>query len=218
LAQNDIKRASSINPIYGSSLPIEDKIVYCENVYAAHGLTPLYRMTSFAQPPWLDETLERHGYERFERDLCMSASQREPLPPEREDLRFERPHLDCWLDLVAEMRGLTQERRDAERSRLFESTLPGFAVVARLENEVVGCGLVRVEDDYGGIFDMAMLTSRRGESIGQATCSHLVQIARQHGADRAWLSVLEDNAPAIRLYEKLGFAPVYDYWYRIKRR
>jgi len=174
-------------------------------------------MTSFAQPPTLDEALERDGYERFERSLCMSVSLHQPPPPARDDLRFERPHLDRWIELVAEMRGLTPERRQAERDRLFEGTLPGFAVVAWLGKEVVGCGLVMVEDDYGGIFDMATLASRRGEGIGLATCTQLMRIARQHGADRAWLSVVADNAPALRLYEKLGFAPVYDYWYRIKQ-
>jgi N-acetylglutamate synthase len=217
LAQNDVKRASSINPIYGSSLPVEEKIAHCERVYGEHGLPPLYRMTPMAKPASLDETLARHGYERFERSLCMSASLREPLPPARDDLHFERPHLDRWLDLVAKMRGLTAERRQSERERLFESTLPGFAVAARLDEECVGCGLVMVEDDYGGIFDMTTVATRRGEGIGQATCSHLMQIARQHGAERAWLSVLADNAPAVHLYEKLGFAPIYDYWYRIKR-
>lgn len=39
-APNDVKRASSINPIYGSSLPVDDKIAHCENLYAAHGLPP----------------------------------------------------------------------------------------------------------------------------------------------------------------------------------
>jgi ribosomal protein S18 acetylase RimI-like enzyme len=50
-----------------------------------------------------------------------------------------------------------------------------------------------------------------------ATSVHLLRLARQRGAERAWLSVVADNAPALRLYEKLGFSPVYDYWYRIKR-
>lgn len=218
LARDDVKRASSVNPNYGSSLPLDEKIAHCERVYAGHGLPPLYRMTSFAKPESLDEALQRHGYERFERSLCLSASLHQPLPPGRDGLRFERPHLDSWLDLVSEMRGLTPQRRRAERERLFESTLPGFTVVAYLEDEAVGCGLVMVEDDYGGIFDVATVASRRREGIGLATCVHLMQIARQHGADRAWLSVVADNAPALRLYEKLGFAAVYDYWYRIKRR
>jgi hypothetical protein len=37
LARDDVKRASSVNPAYGSSLPLEEKIAHCERVYAEHG-------------------------------------------------------------------------------------------------------------------------------------------------------------------------------------
>jgi ribosomal protein S18 acetylase RimI-like enzyme len=217
LAQNDVKRASSINPVYGSSMPLDEKIAHCERVYAEHGLPPLYRLTPFSQPASLDEALEQHGYERFERSLCMSAALDAPLPATREDLRFERPHLDAWLEFVAELRGLSPERCAAERERLFESTLPGFAITTWLGDELVGCGLLMVEDDYGGIFDLATVRSRRNEGIGAATTAYLMGLGRQHGAERAWLSVVADNVAAVHLYEKLGFAPVSEYWYRIKR-
>jgi len=217
LAHNDVKRASSINPAFGSTLPLEEKIEHCERVYGENGMPPLYRLSDLSKPASLDAELERRGYGRFERSLVMSMPLGAPLPPTRTDLRFEQPQLDRWLDLVSAMRGLTPERQRAERERLFESTLPGFAVVAWLGDEAVACGLVMIEEDYAGLFDLATLKGHRREGIGLATCVHLLHLARQRGAERAWLSVVADNAPALRLYEKLGFAPVYDYWYRIKR-
>ena len=39
------KRARSVNPNFGSSLPLPGKIAYCENIYAQHGLPTLFRMT-----------------------------------------------------------------------------------------------------------------------------------------------------------------------------
>jgi ribosomal protein S18 acetylase RimI-like enzyme len=216
LAPNDVKRASSVNPIYGSTLPLEEKIAHCEHIYAEHSLPPLFRLTPFAQPASLEETLAAHGYEWFERSVSMTAALGASSPETRSDLRFERSHLDGWTEVAAEIRGLTPTRREAERARLFESTLPDFAVVAYDGGEVVGCGLMMIDDDYAGLFDIETVETRRREGIGLALCAYLLRLARQNGAERAWLSVVADNATALRLYEKLGFAPVYDYWYRIK--
>jgi ribosomal protein S18 acetylase RimI-like enzyme len=147
----------------------------------------------------------------------MTAPLDATLPEPRADLRFEQPSLDRWLETVSEMRGLTPQRRQAEQERLFECTLPGFTVVAYDGDKAVGCGLVMVEEDYAGLFDIATAESRRRQGIGLATCVHLMRLGRLQGAERAWLSVVDDNAAAPRLYEGLGFAPVYDYWYRTRR-
>lgn len=45
---------------------------------------------------------------------------------------------------------------------------------------------------------------RRG-GYGQAILEHALGVARRHGAARAVLHVLEDNLPAKRLYESMGF-------------
>src|SRR5262245_41866370 len=60
------KRARSVNPHFGSSLPLETKIDHCEAIYAHHGLPALFRITPFRQPPSLDTTLERRGYVAFD--------------------------------------------------------------------------------------------------------------------------------------------------------
>jgi GNAT superfamily N-acetyltransferase len=214
LARDDVKRASSVNAAYGSSLPLDQKIEHCERVYAEQGLPVIFRLTPFSRPAGLDDALAARGYERFERSLCMSAPLNAALPAVRDDLRFERPHLSTWLEIAAGLRGLSEERRQAEYGRLFESTLPGFSLTARLGDEPVACGLVMVEDDYAGLFDVCTAAQHRGCGVGTALSAELMRTARLHGARRAWLSVLDDNAAALRVYEKLGFEPVYDYWYR----
>jgi hypothetical protein len=57
------RRANSITPLGRSHLPIADKLVTCERLYAERGLPPIFRLTPFA-PADLDEILERRGYRR----------------------------------------------------------------------------------------------------------------------------------------------------------
>jgi ribosomal protein S18 acetylase RimI-like enzyme len=44
----------------------------------------------------------------------------------------------------------------------------------------------------------------------------LLSWGQEGGAESAYLQVMRDNGPAIRLYEKLGFEEIYPYWYRVK--
>jgi GNAT superfamily N-acetyltransferase len=215
-SRDDAKRSRSVNPIYGSSRPLSEKIAHCESLYAQRGMPALFRLTPFAKPPDLDQALAERGYEQVETSLVMYADLHGPLPNVRADLRFERPHLSKWLDLAAVMRGLSPQRKQAEYERLFEGTLPGFAVLAFLGDTPVACGLTIVEEDYAGLFDICTPGDYRNQGIATALCAHLMQTARLHGADRCWLSVVVDNASALRVYEKLGFSPVFEYWYRAR--
>jgi N-acetylglutamate synthase len=215
-SRDDAKRARSVNPIYGSSRPLPEKIAYCASLYAERSMPSIFRLTPFAKPPGLDQALAQQGYERIDTSVVMSADLHGPLPNVRSDLHFERPHLVKWLDLATVMRGLSPQRKQAEYQRLFEGTLPGFAVIAFLGETPVSCGLTMVEEDYAGLFDVCTLDEYRNQGIGTALCAHLMQTARLHGADRCWLSVVADDVAALRVYEKLGFSPVYEYWYRAR--
>src|ERR1700746_2508187 len=70
------KRARSVNPHFGSTLPLPGKIAFCAAPYAQHALPPLFRITPFVQPPDLDEVLARAGYVAFDDTLVLAT----PLP------------------------------------------------------------------------------------------------------------------------------------------
>ena len=63
-AQGYTKRANSVNPLYGSSLDVIEKVDICEELYAARGLPSVFRLTPFSSPTDLDQVLESQGYRK----------------------------------------------------------------------------------------------------------------------------------------------------------
>jgi ribosomal protein S18 acetylase RimI-like enzyme len=58
------------------------------------------------------------------------------------------------------------------------------------------------------IHDLAVLPGQRGRGIGHALLAAAEADARGEGCCKLTLEVLEDNAPARRLYERFGFRDV----------
>ena len=72
-----------------------------------------------------------------------------------------------------------------------------------------------LKGDLVGLFDLVTGPNVRRKGHGTSLISRLLEWGGAHGADRAYLQVVQSNAPAIHLYEQLGFQSVYEYWYRI---
>ena len=57
------------------------------------------------------------------------------------------------------------------------------------------------------IHDIAVLPAHRGQGVGQALLAAAEAHARARGCCKLTLEVLTGNAPALRSYERFGFAP-----------
>src|SRR4051812_28687177 len=55
------RRANSVNPLYPSTLGINQKISACEQFYGRHGLNTVFKMTA-QSTPGLDALLAEQGY------------------------------------------------------------------------------------------------------------------------------------------------------------
>ena len=56
------------------------------------------------------------------------------------------------------------------------------------------------------IHDVAVLPSHRGQRVGEQMLALVGEIARERGACKLTLEVLQGNASAIKLYERVGFS------------
>lgn len=56
------------------------------------------------------------------------------------------------------------------------------------------------------VHDVVVLDSHRGRGIAEAMLVEVERLARERGACKLTLEVLSGNGPAMRLYERVGFA------------
>ncbi len=70
---------------------------------------------------------------------------------------------------------------------------------------VIGYGLVSVAADEAHVLNVCIAPERQGRGLGRVLLRALVQLARDHGAVRAFLEVRPSNPGAIALYHSEGF-------------
>ena len=207
------KRARSVNAVYPSRLPLDEKIAYCERLYGAAGIPTLFRITPFVQPGDLDAELERRGFSaRFEPTSVQSAA----IGAGNGQGGARPMELATWVDAVGELRGSPPEQRRAHRMRLEGTPLPRRSLAIQEDGRVVATGLVIVEDDCAGLFDIVTHEGSRRRGHARSLVQSLLAAGRELGAKHAYLQVEGGNEPALRLYRQFGFEERYVYWYRAR--
>ena len=208
------RRARSVNAHFGSTLPLAQKIAYCERLYRARDLPVLFRMTPFVHPANLGEELAARGYEAFDPTFV----QVRPLahPPEPRDcdgIEIETPGIDAFADAVALLQDSTREQRDAYYERMANTPQPSRYLMAQRDGRAVGVGTVMHEDGLAGVFSMATSPEMRQRGVASALLARLLTWAWEHGASHAYLQVDSQNHAALAVYRKFGFATAYSYHY-----
>jgi len=215
LSPGKAKRGRSVNPQYGSTLPLDDKIGHCEAVYRERELPAIFRITPFATPSSLVPALEARGYRRFDPTLVQVAplDGAEIPAPQVPDVTVVEPGAAAFVDAVADLRGSPQVQRDAHRERLAQSPLDARYAVARVDGVVVAAAKAAREGEIVGVFDVVTSSSHQRRGIATMLVARLLARAWERGARVAYLQVDAGNAPAIEVYRRFGFATLYEYVY-----
>jgi ribosomal protein S18 acetylase RimI-like enzyme len=154
----------------------------------------------------LGELAARHGFAQGRRSLTLEigrdAVSRLPpvtVPP------LDEPHRDAFVALHEEL----FPRTYYSGRQLAEQHARGEAVVLTLVEDasVVGYAVGRAKSPSEGYVDfLGVAGDARGAGCGRrlavAICRHLFEDARR---SRVSLTVYEDNAPALAVYDRLGF-------------
>ena len=210
------RRSNSVNPVYPSLLDIDEKIEYCERLYRSRGLKVIFKLTDAVYPENLDVILEQKKYEietpvsiqildlnwmTVRPDIAIIRTEKWSENWQREFFRIS--NLDsCHFPKLREMLSGIIPRKCF------------FSIVR--DGSVATCGLAVMEREYVGLFDIVTDPIFRRQGLGARISLDMLEWGKELGASKAYLQVMVDNKPAIKLYEKIGFAEVYKYWYRVK--
>ncbi|MFC4099845.1 GNAT family N-acetyltransferase [Paenibacillus xanthanilyticus] len=216
-AEGYTKRANSVSPLYSGKCELSPKIDVCERIYRDNELQPVFKLTASA-PDGLDRLLSDRGYEQVDITSVQTlelARLRDPLPSE---FSIETQPSEDWIADFCRLNGSALHHQPVMTRMLGKiRTTAGFIRLYE-EGKAVACGFGVIERGYIGLYDIVTDPSCRNRGYAEQMILRLLHWGRHEGARSSYLAVVLNNAPARRLYAKLGYREAYRYWYRCAPR
>ncbi len=214
LAEGYTRRANSVNPLYASADNLDAKIARCEALYSARGLPTVFKLTPASQS--LDEILAVRGYNAEAHTSVQTLDLTGLNFDTHRSVSIDDSLTDTWLNAFSRLNNVNS-RFIPVMQRLLSSIVPATAFTSiRLDGEIAAVGLGVFDRDYVGFFDIVTDVRHRQQGLGRRIMSSLLHWGVACGAQHAYLQVMKNNLPALKLYASLGFHEFYPYWYRVK--
>ncbi len=208
------KRANSVNPVYHSWLPLQDKIRFCERQYHARGLPVIFKLTGESHPQEIDDELENKGYARLDETAVRVLEMKQYNVMKAEDIIIASSFTGAWFRGFLDCSGLNNAHQLTAQGILNSIRGETIWVCKKADGKIVGCGFGVIEREYMGIYDIVVAEDYRGNGYGRDIMNGILGTGKKKGTITAYLSVFVGNTPAERLYNRLGFREIYRYWYR----
>jgi ribosomal protein S18 acetylase RimI-like enzyme len=208
------KRANSVNPLLPGRRPLAEKILRCEALYRANGLPTVFRLPSFL-PPEIDAALAARGYETVDETLTRHMELRDfTAAPDPAILLADAPG-EAWLDGFAAISGLDARQRALHHRILRQIAVPAAYAVICEGGAIAAVAIGAIWDRMVSFHSVATHPEHRRKGLGRRIMLSLLAWAKAAGAESACLQVVAANAPAIALYDGIGFTQeVSRYRYR----
>ena len=217
-------RANSISVFEDSTKRLEDKVVYCENLYKAHGLPCNFKVTECDKE--LSDFLLNRGYKVVTpTDVMILDTEGNDFAKVLSDEGFEDnskaiPNVTFssnpskWFDPYFEFEGFTDEKKIEAYKQFHANTkIEKLYVTLMHEGNTAAVASCAIEDGYSLLHNVIVDKKYRGLGLGKKLCLAAILKSKEMGAKYSYLQVIKDNDVAVNLYKKLGFKKVYEYCY-----
>jgi ribosomal protein S18 acetylase RimI-like enzyme len=204
-------RGNSVLPLRQPGVPLDEALTVAAAWYAERGL-PLTLQIPTESRRLLDAELGERGWD-FSTDVHVMTGRLDVLSaedlPDAPVLIDTAPD-DAWLTRYRDGKGTDPNARGI----LTRHERVAFASIRSRDGEVLAIGRGTVDEEWLGVTAVEVATERRRSGLARAVTAALWSWGLANGALRSHLEVSADNAPAIALYERLGYRTHHDYRYR----
>ncbi|WP_339758732.1 GNAT family N-acetyltransferase [Algoriphagus aquimarinus] len=128
----------------------------------------------------------------------------EILPYSPELNPFFKSINQAWVEQFFSIEPFDQAQFDSPEETI---VIPGGTIIyAKLGEGIVGTvGLHKVSDEVYELIKMGVAASAQGKGVGMILAKAILAKAKEMGAKKVVLYTHSKLAPALRIYEKLGF-------------
>ncbi|UJF36012.1 GNAT family N-acetyltransferase [Paenibacillus hexagrammi] len=218
------KRGNSVYAA-GEYPPDSNWLSNIEQFYRDRSLPAVFHVAAGA-PEGLDEALAQNGYSIEAPCLVMTACSQEV-----EDTTLNLLLLKTWKgcevilhdtakeDWVHDF--ISMEQFPLSRKPFYDGLFermpePRAFLSIRFGGETIAAGVSIVEGKWAGFVSIVVREDFRGRGISYLLMHHLTKWSLEQGASCQYLQVMAENETARKLYEKLGYKPLFEYHYRCK--
>jgi N-acetylglutamate synthase len=202
-------RANSLLPLGRPDRPLDEALEFAHDWYTERRLPVQVHLPVEARR-LLDAELGERGWPADQHTQVLVARLAALTPAtDAPPVELATTPDDAWLALYRGGQGLAEPAR----SLLTRHETVAFASL-RLDGRTVAVGRAAVDDGWLGVMAVEVEPAYRRQGLAGAVMAALWQWGAQRNAERGYLQVSADNAPAIALYEKLGYWLHHDYHYR----
>jgi ribosomal protein S18 acetylase RimI-like enzyme len=210
-------RANSVMAVGDPGVPFGDAVDRTLAFYAGHRLPPWAQVVvgsgtadRFGDAGWVTARPgEADSHLQLASVAQAARATRRLVPASAPEAAFSATVTPGWLATDERAR-----RHGADALAVLEGPEQvGFATVSPEGGPVVARGRVAGDGDWAGITDVWVSPDHRRSGLGLVVVHALLGWAAEHGAGTAYLQVRGDNAPALALYDRLGFRTHHVYRY-----
>jgi N-acetylglutamate synthase len=207
------RNSNSVWPLYEGNLPIEQKISFCEQQYAARGMSCGFRLSEIPGHVAIEKKLGDLGYASDNPNLVMVQS-----PIKTQFGEITELALDEWLETIYFIHPADDiNLKEWERQFLTKISLPSRYALVKEKGKTCGYGRSVLQGNILNIENLWVHPDHRNLGLGTRLIQGLLQKGYEDGAEMAYLAVNQSNRDAQRFYGQLGFEVMYTYRYFVPR-